>query len=149
MASIQNSLIPLALVAFVPTISILFTLSYIDDLFASQIFFILCKLWLLLAPAYWYLRVEKNSISWSLPTRDGLVVGGISGIIMSIIIIVMWLLFGDTLDTGINMQRSCPDIVNIGRINIELMANNNEITICSRWGSGESDITQSYIKNPF
>ena len=99
MASIQNSLIPLALVAFVPTISILFTLSYNDDVLASQIFFILCKLWLLLAPAYWYLRVEKNSTSWSLPTRDGLVVGGISGIIMSIIIIVMWLLFGDTLDT--------------------------------------------------
>ena len=99
MASIQNSLIPLALVALVPTISILFTLSYSDDVLASQIFFILCKLWLLLAPAYWYLRVEKNSTSWSLPTRDGLVVGGISGIIMSIIIIVMWLLFGDTLDT--------------------------------------------------
>ena len=57
--------------------------------------------------------------------------------------------FGDTLDTGINMQRACPEIENIGRINIELMANNNEITICSRWGSGESDITQSYIKNPF
>ena len=99
MASIQNSLIPLALVAFVPTISILFTLSYNDDVLASQIFFILCKLWLLLAPAYWYLRVEKNSSSWSLPSRDGLVVGGISGIIMSGIIIVMWLVFGDTLDT--------------------------------------------------
>ena len=35
----------------------------------------------------------------SLPSRDGMAVGGISGIIMSIIIIVMWLLFGDTLDT--------------------------------------------------
>ena len=99
MASIQNSLIPLALVAFVPTISILFTLSFNDDVLASLIFFILCKLWLLLAPAYWYLGVEKNSTSWSLPTRDGLIVGGISGLIMSIIIIVMWLLFGDTLDT--------------------------------------------------
>ena len=99
MASIQNSVIPLALVAFVPTISILFTLSYSDDEFASQIFFITGKLWLVLAPAYWYIRVERNSPSWSLPSRDGLVVGGISGIIMSIIIIVMWLLFGDTLDT--------------------------------------------------
>ena len=99
MASIQNSVIPLALVAFVPTISILFTLSYNDDEFASQIFFIICKLWLLLAPAYWYLRVEKNSPSWSLPSRDGLVVGGISGIIMSIIFIAMWLIFGDTVDT--------------------------------------------------
>ena len=99
MTSIQNSVIPLALVAFVPTISILFTLTYNDDEFTSQIFFIICKLWLLLAPAYWYLRFEKNPPSWSLPSRDGMAVGGISGIIMSIIIIVMWLLFGDTLDT--------------------------------------------------
>ena len=99
MASIQNSVVPLALVAFVPTISILFTLSYSDDEFAFQIFFITGKLWLVLAPAYWYIRVERNSPSWSLPSRDGLVVGGISGIIMSIIIIVMWLLFGDTIDT--------------------------------------------------
>ena len=100
MSSIQNSVVPLALVSFVPTISVLFTLGYNDDDFASQIFFFTCKLWLLLAPAYWYLRVEKNSPSWSFPTRDGLVVGGFSGIIMSIIIIVMWILFGDTLDTA-------------------------------------------------
>ena len=98
MASIQNSVIPLALVAFIPTISVLFTLSYNGDEIASQIFFILCKLCLLLAPAYWYLRVEKNSPSWSLPSRDGIVMGGISGIIMSIIIILMWLEFGDTID---------------------------------------------------
>ena len=99
MASIQNSYVPLALVAFVPTISILFTLNYNDDELVSQIFFILCKVWLLIAPAYWYLRVDKKSPSWSLPPRDGIVMGGISGIIMSSIIIVMWLVFGDTLDT--------------------------------------------------
>ena len=99
MASTKNSLVPLALVAFVPTISISFTLNYNDDELASQIFFILCKVWLLIAPAYWYLRVDKKSPSWSLPPRDGIVMGGISGIIMSGIIIVMWLVFGDTLDT--------------------------------------------------
>ena len=98
MASIQNSVIPLALVAFVPTFSILFTLSYNDDEFTSQIFYIICKIWLLLVPAYWYIRVEKNSPSWSLPSKKGLVVGAISGIIMSIIIILFWILFGDTLD---------------------------------------------------
>ena len=100
MASIQNSVVPLALVAFVPTISVLFTLGYNDDDFTSQIFFFTCKIWLLLAPAYWYLRIEKNSPSWSFPTRDGIVVGGISGIIMSVIIIVTWILFGDTLETS-------------------------------------------------
>ena len=99
MASIQNSFVPLALVAFVPTISILFTLNHNDDELVSQIFFILCKVWLLIAPAYWYLKVDKKSPSWSLPPIDGIVMGGISGIIMSCIIIVTWLVFGDTLDT--------------------------------------------------
>ena len=100
MVNIQNSVVPLALVAFVPTISVLFTLGHNDDEFVSKIFFFTSKLWLFLVPAYWYLRVEKKSPSWSFPTRDGLVVGGISGIIMSIIIIVMWILLGDTLDTS-------------------------------------------------
>lgn len=98
MGSKQNSAVPLALVAFVPTISVLFTLGYNDDDLASQIFFFACKLWLLFAPAYWYLRIEKNPPSWSFPSRDGLVLGGISGILMSIIIIVMWILLGDSLD---------------------------------------------------
>ena len=74
-ASILNSVIPLTLVSFVPTISIIFTLSYNDDESASQIFFIICKLWLLLAPAYWYLIVEKNLTILVISTRDGLVVG--------------------------------------------------------------------------
>ena len=37
--------------------------------------------------------------SWSLPSRNGMILGGISGIVMSIVIIIMWLIFRDTLDT--------------------------------------------------
>ena len=94
-----GSILPLSLVAFVPTISIVFTLNYNDDELVSQIFFFICKTWLLLVPAFWYLRVDKNSLSWSLPNRDGILAGGISGIVMSIIIVVMWFIFGDTLDS--------------------------------------------------
>jgi len=55
----------------------------------------------------------------------------------------------DTLETGINMKRTCPEVANIGRINVGLMDNNNEVIICSRWGSGEDDIIRVIIKNPF
>jgi len=89
----------ICLVAFVPTISILFTLNYNDDEFTSQVFFMSCKFWLLIAPTYWFLRVEGNDISWSLPNRDGLIFGALTGIVMSGIIVVTWLLFGDTIDT--------------------------------------------------
>ena len=89
----------LSLVAFVPTISILFTLSYNDDEFVSQGFFFTCKLWLLVAPAYWFIRIEGNRPSWSLPDPQGLKLGAVTGILMSAIIVSMWVLFGDTIDT--------------------------------------------------
>jgi len=89
----------LSLVAFVPTISILFTLSYNDDEFVSQAFFLTCKLWLLVAPAYWFIRIEGNRPSWSLPDPQGLKLGAVTGILMSAIIVSMWVLFGDTIDT--------------------------------------------------
>ena len=89
----------IALVAFVPSISIIFTLNYNDDETISQIFFMTCKLWLLLAPAYWYLSVEGNAISRSPADKQGLIMGAITGIIMSVIIVLMWLIFGSTIDT--------------------------------------------------
>jgi hypothetical protein len=88
----------IALVAFAPSISIIFTLNYNDDESISQIFFMTCKLWLLLAPAYWYLSVEGNAISRSPADKQGLIMGAITGIIMSVIIVLMWLIFGSTID---------------------------------------------------
>ena len=97
----NNTLLALSLVAFVPTISILFTLNYNDDELTSQIFFMVCKLWLFIAPAYWYLRIEGNEISRSLPDKEGLVMGGITGISMSAIILLVWFIFGDTIDSDL------------------------------------------------
>ena len=97
----NNTLLALSLVAFVPTISILFTLNYNDDELTSQIFFMVCKLWLFIAPAYWYLRIEGNEISRSLPDKEGLVMGGITGFLMSAIILLVWFIFGDTIDSDL------------------------------------------------
>ena len=99
MTKLRNPVIPLFLVASAPTISVLFTLGYTADETVSQIFFIISKIWLIFVPAFWYLRVEKKIPSWSLPSRNGIVLGGVSGIVMSIVIIIMWLIFRDTLDT--------------------------------------------------
>jgi len=94
----NHALVALSLVAFVPTISILFTLNYNDDELTSQIFFLTCKLWLLIAPAYWYLRVEGKEFSRSPADKNGLVMGAFTGILMSAIILLMWYIFGDTID---------------------------------------------------
>ena len=95
----NRPLVAIGLVAFIPTISILFTLNYNDDETTSQIFFLACKLWLLVAPAYWYLRVEGKEISRSPADKEGLVMAASTGILMSAIIVLMWLIFGDTIDT--------------------------------------------------
>jgi len=94
----NHALVALSLVAFVPTISILFTLNYNDDELTSQIFFLTCKLWLLIAPAYWYLRVEGKEFSRSPADKNGLVMGAFTGILMSAIILLMWYIFGGTID---------------------------------------------------
>ena len=99
MIIMNRPLVAIGLVAFIPTISILFTLNYNDDETTSQIFFLACKLWLLVAPAYWYLRVEGKEISRSPADKEGLVMAAITGILMSAIIVLMWLIFGDTIDT--------------------------------------------------
>jgi len=99
MKNSPSPLLALSLVAFVPTISILFTLKYNDDELTSQAFFMACKLWLLLAPTYWFLRVEGNDFSWSLPDRRGLIFAATTGTAMSTIIVVMWMLFGETIDS--------------------------------------------------
>ncbi len=97
----NNALLALSLVAFVPTISILFTLNYNDDELTSQIFFMACKFLLFFVPAYWYLRIEGNEISRSPANKEGLLVGGITGILMSAIILLVWLIFGDTIDSDL------------------------------------------------
>jgi len=97
----NNAFLALSLVAFVPTISILFTLNYNDDELTSQIFFMACKFWLFFVPAYWYLRIEGNEISHSPANKEGLLLGGITGILMSAIILLVWLIFGDTIDSDL------------------------------------------------
>jgi len=99
MDSKHHPIVAISLVSFIPTISILFTLNYNDDALTSQIFFMACKLWLLIAPAYWFLRVEGKEISRSPADKEGLAMGAITGLLMSAIIILMLYIFGDTIDT--------------------------------------------------
>ena len=94
-----SALTAILLVGFIPTISIVFTLNYNDDELTSQIFFMACKIWIFVVPTYWFLKIEGNPISWSKPDRSGLVMGAVTGLLMTGIILIMWMIFGDTIDT--------------------------------------------------
>ena len=94
----DKPLIAILLVAFIPSASVIFGIEIIDNELFSQIFFVSCKIWIFLVPTVWYLKVEKKSISKNLPTKEGIFFGLITGIIMSLIILVTWFLFNETLD---------------------------------------------------
>ena len=94
-----SALTAILLVGFIPTISIVFTLNYNDDELTSQIFFMACKIWIFVVPTYWFLKIEGNPISWSKPDRSGVVMCAVTGLLMTGIILIMWMIFGDTIDT--------------------------------------------------
>ena len=68
----EKPLIAILLVGFVPSISVIFGISIIEDELFSQIFFAACKIWIFLVPTIWYLKVEKNPISISIPSKNGI-----------------------------------------------------------------------------
>ena len=98
MESKKQSIIAILLVGFIPSISVIFGIKIIDDELTSQIFFFSCKLWIFLVPTLWYLRVDKNTISKNIPSKEGVQVALLTGIIMSIIILITWFIFESTLD---------------------------------------------------
>ena len=104
MSSSSRPLLGLSLVAFVPTLSIVFTLHLSGNEAHSQVFFALCKAWVLVVPTIWFLKVEGNPASRSLPDRDGLLAGAATGIAMSGVIVVTWLALGDSIETSLIVQ---------------------------------------------
>jgi membrane protease YdiL (CAAX protease family) len=78
--------------------SVIFGLKIIDDEFYSQLFFLSCKLWIFVIPTVWYIYIDKNSISKNLPSKDGLRMGLLTGLVMSMIIIITWYVFESSLD---------------------------------------------------
>ena len=98
MESKKQSIIAILLVGFIPSISVIFGIKIIDDELTSQIFFFSCKLWIFLVPTLWYLRVDKNTISKNIPSKEGIQMALLTGIVMSIIILITWFIFESTLD---------------------------------------------------
>tara|TARA_B100001173_G_scaffold21873_1_gene17460 strand:- start:510 stop:1142 length:633 start_codon:yes stop_codon:yes gene_type:complete len=81
-----------------PTISILFTYSWSESELQGQIFFVFAKLWYILIPVYWIYRIEGSRLMFGETNYNGMAESLISGIIMFVVIAVIFLLFGETID---------------------------------------------------
>ena len=93
-----SSLIAVSLVAFVPTVSILFTFVLNDNELISQVFYFICKIWIFAVPTIWYIKIDRNRFSWPKTEIEGLKMATFTGIIMSTIILLTWTFFGSTVD---------------------------------------------------
>lgn len=111
-----KSLLPIFLVGFVPSISVIFGIKIIENEFHSQIFFAICKLWIFIIPTLWFFYVEKNVFSKNLPSKKGLEMGTATGLIMSIIIILTWIIFEDS----INLEEMINTLNSKGLSNVNL-----------------------------
>ena len=111
-----KSLLPILLVGFVPSISVIFGIKIIENELHSQIFFVICKLWIFIIPTVWFFYVEKNIFSRELPSRKGLEMGTATGLIMSIIIILTWIVFEDS----INLEEMIDTLNSKGLSNVNL-----------------------------
>ena len=111
-----KSLLAILLVGFIPSISVIFTIKIIENELHSQIFFVICKLWIFIIPTVWFFYVEKNIFSRELPSRKGLEMGTATGLIMSIIIILTWIVFEDS----INLEEMIDTLNSKGLSNVNL-----------------------------
>ena len=111
-----KSLLPILLVGFIPSISVIFGIKIIENELHSQIFFVICKLWIFIIPTVWFFYVEKNIFSRELPSRKGLEMGTATGLFMSIIIILTWIVFEDS----INLEEMIDTLNSKGLSNVNL-----------------------------
>ena len=91
------ALIALLLVGLAPTVSIFISFGT-DGGIISQIAYVLSKLWLVVIPLIWYLKIDKGQLSFSKPKQGGYAVAVGLGSGMSVLILLTWFMVGDKID---------------------------------------------------
>jgi membrane protease YdiL (CAAX protease family) len=89
----RRALTALLLLAPVPTFGVIMAMVVAPGAVGKTVF-IVAKIWLLVVPAVWYLRVEGGRASWSPALRGGLAAGAIGGIVMAVVVTVAAQLVG-------------------------------------------------------
>ena len=96
----KRALIALLLVGLAPTVSVFISFGTDGGIF-SQIAYVLSKLWLLVIPLMWYLKVDGGELSLSKPKQGGYAMATGLGLGMSALIFITRFLVGDRIDGGL------------------------------------------------
>ncbi|MHC5002639.1 MAG: CPBP family intramembrane glutamic endopeptidase [Planctomycetota bacterium] len=87
----------LALTVPAPSIGVVAAMVLAPGATAGQVVFAACKLWMLLLPAVWRLRVDRRPISLSPARHGGLGVGALLGLAIAVVILAAYALVGERL----------------------------------------------------
>ena len=90
------ALLGLILVGIAPTVSVVTGFAFKAGLLAIVVF-IFTKVWIFGLPAFWHLRIDKNVFSRSPALNGGWAVSAGLGIVMAVVIVLAYVLLGDTL----------------------------------------------------
>jgi membrane protease YdiL (CAAX protease family) len=90
------ALLGLILVGIAPTVSVVTGFAFKAGLLAIVVF-IFTKVWIFGLPAFWHLRIDKNVFSRSPALNGGWAVSAGLGIVMAVVIMLAYVLLGDTL----------------------------------------------------
>lgn len=91
------ALIALLLVGLAPTVSIFISFGT-DGGIISQVAYFISKLWLLVIPLIWYLKVDGGTLSFSKPEQGGYAMSIGLGLAMSTLIFGAWFVLGGLID---------------------------------------------------
>jgi len=91
------ALIALLLVGLAPTVSIFISFGT-DGGIISQIAYFISKIWLLIIPLIWYLKVDGGKLSFSKPKHGGYTMAIGLGLGMSALIFGAWFILGGLID---------------------------------------------------
>ena len=93
----RAAIIALLLVGAAPSLSTICSF-VLNDGFASQVIFVITKLWLLCVPILWFVKIDGGTFSWSKPQNGGYWMCIGLGVAMSVVMIGAWLMLGDAID---------------------------------------------------
>ncbi len=94
----RNALLALLLLVPAPSIGVWMTLYGMPGNFFAKAFFGLCKVWLLVLPLIWLLRVDKQTLSIPRPTHKGMGAAITTGVVIFLGIGAGYFLFGHWID---------------------------------------------------
>jgi len=93
----KRAALALLLLVPAPSIGAAFSLIIAPDSVPGLTAFLTSKFWMLLLPLFWQVRVDHEPLSASPPRHGGWLAATLSGILISIAIVAVYLFFGDQL----------------------------------------------------